>query len=60
VQLGDMPAAVADDDRLRWADPATPGALGLPAPIRRLLDETAGRAGFQTRDLFDQDSGDNR
>jgi A/G-specific adenine glycosylase len=60
VQLGDMPAAVADDDGLRWADPATPGALGLPAPIRRLLDETAGRAGFQTRDLFDQDSGDNR
>jgi A/G-specific adenine glycosylase len=30
-------AAVRDNDDLRWTPPAAIAALGLPAPIRRLL-----------------------
>ncbi|MFZ5653332.1 MAG: A/G-specific adenine glycosylase [Pseudomonadota bacterium] len=31
-------AAVADGQFRRWVDPAAPGALGLPAPVRQLLE----------------------
>jgi A/G-specific adenine glycosylase len=34
--------AVADGDTRRWVLPASPGALGLPAPAKRLLAELAG------------------
>ncbi len=30
--------AVRDNPDLRWVDPAQFAALGLPAPIRKLLD----------------------
>jgi A/G-specific adenine glycosylase len=33
-------AAVRDNDDLRWTPPASIGSLGLPAPIRRLLQPT--------------------
>ena len=39
--LGTPPAAVADSATRAWIDPAAPGDIGLPAPIRRLLDEIA-------------------
>jgi A/G-specific adenine glycosylase len=32
-------AAVADNDDLRWVGRSGLAALGLPAPIRRLLEE---------------------
>lgn len=32
---------IADGGRLRWVDPAAPGALGLPAPVRELLASLA-------------------
>jgi A/G-specific adenine glycosylase len=60
IHLAADVGAVADDDGLRWTDPAAPGAVGLPAPIRRLLDEAAGRTGCQVGDLFDESSGDPR
>jgi len=31
--------AVADGDRQRWIAPSSPGALGLPAPVKALLSE---------------------
>jgi len=60
IQLEAGAGAVADSDGLCWADPSDPGALGLPAPIRRLLSEAAGLPGCQIRDLFDEDPGDQR
>ena len=35
------PAVVADSATRAWIDPAAPGNIGLPAPIRRLLDDIA-------------------
>ncbi len=32
---------IADSDDLRWCDPAQLDALGLPAPVRKLLDKIA-------------------
>ena len=32
---------VADGEQTRWVDPAAPGTLGLPAPVRALLDTMA-------------------
>ncbi len=43
LHLAAAPARVADRDGVVWVDPATPGDLGLPAPISRLLDEAAMR-----------------
>jgi len=37
VALGD---ALADNDQLRWVERSELGALGIPAPIRRLLEST--------------------
>jgi len=39
AQLADTVDAVADAPDMVWVDPADPGALGLPAPIRTLLAE---------------------
>jgi len=61
VQLGGGAADIGDSDDRCWTDPAFPVALGLPAPIRRLLDEAAawGRGqGLNSND--DRDSGDQR
>ena len=41
ARLSGMPAMVADSSTQAWVDPAAPGDIGLPAPIRRLLDEIA-------------------
>ena len=37
-------ARVAEHGRIRWVDPADPGALGLPAPVRGLLAGLTPRA----------------
>jgi A/G-specific adenine glycosylase len=34
-----LPAAIADNDRLRWTDHGQLPDLGLPAPVRRLLEQ---------------------
>jgi A/G-specific adenine glycosylase len=41
VLLAPESAAVADACDRAWVDPADPGAIGLPAPIRRLLSEVS-------------------
>jgi A/G-specific adenine glycosylase len=41
VWLANEPVRVADDPEQAWIDPTAPGNIGLPAPIRRLLDEAA-------------------
>ena len=41
VWLANEPVRVADDPKQAWIDPTAPGNIGLPAPIRRLLDEAA-------------------
>jgi A/G-specific adenine glycosylase len=41
VQLAGPPARIADDPGQAWVDPTAPSDIGLPAPIRRLLDEAA-------------------
>jgi A/G-specific adenine glycosylase len=43
LHLPATPARVSDAVDAAWVDPAAPGNLGLPAPIRRLLDEVAVR-----------------
>jgi A/G-specific adenine glycosylase len=43
LRLAEAPTRVADAPDAAWVDPAAPGSLGLPAPIRRLLDEAAAR-----------------
>jgi A/G-specific adenine glycosylase len=58
VRLEQRPAAVADDDDLRWVDPGDPGVLGLPAPIQRLLIEVARWSECQAANPIDQESGD--
>ncbi len=40
AMLRHEPAAVADDTS-RWTNPASPGALGVPSPVQRLLRESA-------------------
>ncbi|MBK1704132.1 A/G-specific adenine glycosylase [Halochromatium glycolicum] len=39
VQLATAPIRVADESGSAWVEPGKPGNLGLPAPIRKLLDE---------------------
>jgi A/G-specific adenine glycosylase len=39
VRLSEAQRRVAEDHETTWADPRSPDALGLPAPIRRLLVE---------------------
>ncbi|NBC49682.1 MAG: A/G-specific adenine glycosylase [Gammaproteobacteria bacterium] len=39
VQLAAAPIRVADESCSAWVEPGKPGDLGLPAPIRKLLDE---------------------
>ncbi|MGB5831938.1 MAG: A/G-specific adenine glycosylase [Thiohalocapsa sp.] len=39
VRLSANPAVIADNGAQVWIDPADPGNIGLPAPVRRLLDE---------------------
>jgi len=41
AHLNDPPTVVADNGAQAWVDPATPCGIGLPAPIRRLLQEIA-------------------
>ncbi len=43
LHLTRVPARVADGASTAWVNPSTPGELGLPAPIRRLLIEAAAR-----------------
>jgi len=43
LRLPCAPARVADSAAAAWVEPSAPGDLGLPAPIRRLLDEAAAR-----------------
>ena len=38
IRLEERPGAVRDEDDERWVDVADDGQLGLPAPVRRLLD----------------------
>jgi A/G-specific adenine glycosylase len=52
VLLAREPATVADAGGRAWVDPAAPGAIGLPAPMRRLLTEAAS--------LYRHDDGDSR
>jgi len=52
VRLRSAPSVIADAAAGVWIDPAAPGSLGLPAPIRRLLAEAA--------DAFPDDNGDSR
>jgi len=58
VRLEHGPAAIADDDDLRWVDPGDPGVLGLPAPIQRLLIEVARSSDYQAANPIDEQSGD--
>jgi A/G-specific adenine glycosylase len=58
VRLEHGPAAIADDDDLRWVDPSDPGVLGLPAPIQRLLIEVALWSDYQAVNPIDEQSGD--
>ena len=39
IELARHPLQVADDGARRWIDPNAPDAIGLPAPIERLLAE---------------------
>jgi len=41
IELASEIAAVADDDRLLWCDPARPLGVGVAAPIARILREIA-------------------
>jgi A/G-specific adenine glycosylase len=41
ARLNAAPTVIADNGARAWVDPATPGGIGLPAPIRRLLREIA-------------------
>ena len=41
ARLNAAPTVIADNGARAWVDPATPGGIGLPAPIRRLLHEIA-------------------
>ena len=41
VHLNASPTVVADTGAQAWVNPAAPGGIGLPAPIRRLLHEIA-------------------
>jgi A/G-specific adenine glycosylase len=43
LHLAKSPDRLADAPDSAWVDPAAPGDLGLPAPIRRLLDDAVGR-----------------
>jgi A/G-specific adenine glycosylase len=43
LHLAKSPGRLADTADSAWVDPAAPGDLGLPAPIRRLLDDADGR-----------------
>lgn len=43
VTLESATARIGDQPDATWIDPAQPGALGLPAPIRRLLTELAAK-----------------
>lgn len=43
VQLDSMPACVADDGDRRWLNPGDPPTVGMPAPVKAILD--AFRAG---------------
>ena len=43
LHLHTTPPHVADGAGAVWVQPTAPGNLGLPAPIRRLLDEAAAR-----------------
>lgn len=56
VKLSANPAAVADKGGQAWVDPAEPGRLGLPAPIRRLLAEAAAQS--NQNDLDRNDNGE--
>ncbi len=47
LQLASPPARISDEPDALWVDPARPGALGLPAPIRQMLTELAQRAGSE-------------
>ncbi len=47
VQLASPTARIGDEPDAAWVDPARPGALGLPAPIRQMLAELADRSGSQ-------------
>lgn len=42
VELGSEPRLIADDDRVTWYDPRRPIAVGMAAPIARILQEIAG------------------
>ncbi|WP_462321591.1 A/G-specific adenine glycosylase [Halochromatium sp.] len=47
VLLASPPARIGDEGDKVWVDPAQPGGLGLPAPIRHILAELAQRAGSE-------------
>jgi len=43
LELSGAPTRVAEAATSTWVDPASPGDLGLPAPIRQLLEELVTR-----------------
>jgi A/G-specific adenine glycosylase len=42
VELGSEVGAIADDEQSTWSDPRRPLAVGLAAPIARILREVTG------------------
>jgi len=58
LHLAAAPASIADSDGVAWVDPATPGDLGLPAPIIRLLDEAAIRLMQRRSPIDPHDNGE--
>ena len=47
VQLASSTTRIGDEPDAVWVDPARPGVLGLPAPIRQMLAELADRSGSE-------------
>jgi A/G-specific adenine glycosylase len=41
LQIKRAPATIGEDGRFLWYDPANPAAVGLAAPVRKLLDRLA-------------------
>jgi A/G-specific adenine glycosylase len=44
LELAGVPPRIAEGSVSTWVDPASPGNLGLPAPIRQLLEELVTRS----------------